>query len=125
MTAVLSRKLILFHVTALAAGAVSEPMQLYSVRYSSSQTSSPCSETRLIANVASSSDIGIDSPTNNRPSFSSPWAKARLMSAPEATHAVVEALQLMRYPMKVWVSTRSSYMKKGTTEWIHNWKRNR
>ena len=38
--------------------------------------------------------------------------------------AAIEALALLRRPCKVALYTDSQYMRKGITEWLHNWKRN-
>jgi ribonuclease HI len=38
--------------------------------------------------------------------------------------AVVEPLHLLPSSIRFWVSTDSSYVKKGITEWIHDWNSN-
>ncbi len=38
--------------------------------------------------------------------------------------AVIKALEELTRPTSVRVTTDSQYVKKGITEWIHNWKRN-
>ncbi len=38
--------------------------------------------------------------------------------------AVIKALEELTRPAEVRVTTDSQYVKKGITEWIHNWKRN-
>jgi ribonuclease HI len=49
-------------------------------------------------------------------------------SAPKTTNnrmeitAAVEALKALKEPCKVDIYTDSEYLKKGITEWIHNWK---
>jgi ribonuclease HI len=37
--------------------------------------------------------------------------------------AVIEALQLLKRPMRARVHTDSQYVQKGISEWIHGWKR--
>ncbi len=38
--------------------------------------------------------------------------------------AVVNALQALKQPSEVTLTTDSQYVRKGITEWIHNWKKN-
>ncbi|MES9904578.1 MAG: ribonuclease HI [Sedimenticola sp.] len=38
--------------------------------------------------------------------------------------AVIKALETLKRPVSVRVTTDSQYVKKGITEWIHNWKKN-
>ncbi|MEJ1355103.1 MAG: ribonuclease HI [Candidatus Sedimenticola sp. (ex Thyasira tokunagai)] len=38
--------------------------------------------------------------------------------------AVIKALEALKRPVDVRVTTDSQYVKKGITEWIHNWKKN-
>lgn len=38
--------------------------------------------------------------------------------------AAIEALAALRRPCKVAIYTDSQYMRKGITEWMHNWKKN-
>ena len=50
--------------------------------------------------------------------------------APDTTNnrmemlAAIEALEALRRPCKVRLTTDSTYLQKGITEWIHKWKRN-
>ena len=36
--------------------------------------------------------------------------------------AVIESLKLIKNPSKIIITTDSTYVKNGITEWIHNWK---
>ncbi len=38
--------------------------------------------------------------------------------------AAIEALKLLKEPCSVDLTTDSQYVRKGVTEWIHNWKKN-
>ena len=38
--------------------------------------------------------------------------------------AVVQALHALKQPSEVVLTTDSQYVRKGITEWIHNWKKN-
>ncbi|MES9898014.1 MAG: ribonuclease HI [Sedimenticola sp.] len=38
--------------------------------------------------------------------------------------AVIKALEALKRPVDIRVTTDSQYVKKGITEWIHNWKKN-
>jgi ribonuclease HI len=55
--------------------------------------------------------------------------KSLLGAATETTNnrmeltAVIEALRVLKRPCKVRVTTDSQYVKKGITEWIHQWKK--
>lgn len=50
--------------------------------------------------------------------------------SPETTNnimeltAVIEALSMLKEPCKVIITTDSSYVKNGISQWIHNWKKN-
>ena len=37
--------------------------------------------------------------------------------------AVIKALELIKHPSKIEITTDSTYVKDGITEWIHNWKK--
>lgn len=51
-------------------------------------------------------------------------------SAPNTTNnrmeltAVIRALEAIKRPVPIRITTDSKYVKNGITEWIHNWKRN-
>ena len=36
--------------------------------------------------------------------------------------AVIESLKILKHPSKIIITTDSTYVKNGITEWIHNWK---